>query len=230
MFDVSTLTDVSKLLTLPMLFDAGLVLLLAVTLLFVARLNGRIGELKRERIHFDAAIDRFAGAATETHKAMAELRQIANGEGRILQDQVKKGAAIAEDLEFLIGRAISAADRLETVIGQSRPAEARHAEPRKSENRAAEPRGMAAPSRDLSLARDLSPARDMAPAKEAPRAASRDLSKATALVRAIAGDRNDLERGSASRGGPATVMRRPISAENLPECERALLKALAGLR
>jgi uncharacterized protein DUF6468 len=218
MFDLSILTDVSKLLTLPMLFDGGLVVLLAVTLLFVARLNRRIVELKGERAHFDAAIERFAGAAIDTHKAMAELRQMAEGEGRMLQGQVKKGAAIAEDLEFLIGRATSAADRLEAVIGQSRQVEARQMEPRRSnEGRAAELQGMAPAGRDMS-------------AKEIPRTAARDLSKATPLARAIAGDRNDLERAIASRGGPATVTRRPVSAESLPEGERALLKALAGLR
>lgn len=213
MFEFPTLTDVSKLLTLPMLFDGGLALLLAVTLLFVGRLNRRIGELKRERTHFDAAIERFAGATIEAQNAMAELRQIADGEGRVLQDQVKKGGAIAEDLEFLIGRATSAADRLETVIGHSR-----QAEPRKSEARAAEPRGMALAGRDTP------------PAKETPRLTPRDLTKATPLARAIEGDRNAVERGVASRGGPATVTRRPIAVESLPEGERALLKALAGLR
>jgi hypothetical protein len=214
MFDLSILTDAAKFMTLPMLFDGGLVLLLGVTLLYVGRLNRRIGELKRERTHFDAAIERFAGAAAETHRAMAELRQIADGEGRILQDQVKKGAGIAEDLEFLIGRATSAADRLEGVIGHSR-----QAEPRKRETRAAEPRS-------------LTPAAGETPAaasKEMPRPASRDLSKATALARAIVGDRDELDRGAA-RGGPSMVTRRPIAAENLPEGERALLKALAGLR
>jgi hypothetical protein len=234
MFNLPILTDAAKFMTLPMLFDGGLVLLLGVTLLYVGRLNRRIGELKRERTHFDAAIERFAGAATETHRAMAELRQIADGEGRILQDQVKKGAGIAEDLEFLIGRATSAADRLEGVIGQSRSVEARQAEPRKSEGRGAEPKGMTFPLRETPAAAPKAmafPARETPAAtpQEMPRTASRDLSKATALARAIAGDRNEFGRG-ASRGGPSMVTRRPILAENLPEGERALLKALAGLR
>ncbi len=229
MFQLSILTDAAKFMTLPMLFDGGLVLLLGVTLLYVGRLNRRIGELRRERAHFDAAIERFAGAASDTHRAMAELRQIADGEGRILQDQVKKGAGIAEDLEFLIGRATSAADRLEGAIGHSR-----QAEPRKSEARGAEPKGMVFPAREAPAAAPKAmtfPARETpaAASKDLPRPASRDLSKATALARAIAGDRDELDRGVA-RGGPATVTRRPIAAENLPEGERALLKALAGLR
>jgi len=211
MFEVPTLTDLSRLLTLPMLFDGGVALLLAVTLLFVQRLSRRIAELRRERVHFDAAIGRFAGATAEAQKAMAELRQLAAGEGRVLQDQVKKGAAIADDLEFLIGRATSAADRLETVIGHSRQVESCQAEARKNGARPAEPSESAAP------------------AKETPRMSPRDLTKAAPLARAIEGDRNALERNVA-RGGPATVARRPIAAEPLPEGERALLKALAGLR
>ncbi|MGH6881147.1 DUF6468 domain-containing protein [Hypericibacter sp.] len=244
MFNLSILTDAAKFMTLPMLFDGGLVLLLGVTLLYVGRLNRRIGELKRERTHFDAAIERFAGAAADTHRAMAELRQIADGEGRILQDQVKKGAGIAEDLEFLIGRATSAADRLEGVISHSR-----QAEPRKSEARGAEPKGMTFPTRETPAAapkgmtfptRETAaaapkamafPARDLpaAPSKDMPQMNARDLSKASALARAIVGDRNELERGIA-RGGPSTVTRRPVAVESLPEGERALLKALAGLR
>jgi hypothetical protein len=206
MFDVPTLTDLSKLLTLPMLFDGGVALLLAVTLLFVQRLSRRIAELRRERVHFDAAIERFAGATAEAQKAMVELRQLAGGEGRVLQDQVKKGAAIADDLEFLIGRATAAADRLETVIGQSRQAEAR-----KNGARPAELREGAAS------------------VKETPRMNPRDLARAAPLARAIEGDRDALER-NVGRSGPATVARRPITAETLPEGERSLLKALAGLR
>jgi hypothetical protein len=206
MFEVPTLTDLSKLLTLPMLFDGGVALLLAVTLLFVQRLSRRIAELRRERVHFDAAIERFAGATAEAQKAMAELRQLAAGEGRVLQDQVKKGAAIADDLEFLIGRATAAADRLETVIGQSRQAEAR-----KNGARPAELREGAAS------------------VKETPRMNPRDLARAAPLARAIEGDRDALER-NVGRSGPATVARRPITAETLPEGERSLLKALAGLR
>jgi hypothetical protein len=206
MFEVPTLTDLSKLLTLPMLFDGGVALLLAVTLLFVQRLSRRIAELRRERVHFEAAIERFAGATAEAQKAMAELRQLAAGEGRVLQDQVKKGAAIADDLEFLIGRATAAADRLETVIGQSRQAEAR-----KNGARPAELREGAAS------------------VKETPRMNPRDLARAAPLARAIEGDRDALER-NVGRSGPATVARRPITAETLPEGERSLLKALAGLR
>jgi len=216
MFELPTLTDLSKLLTLPMLFDGGVALLLAITLIFVARLSRRIAELRRERVHFDAAIERFAGATVEAQKAMAELRQLAAGEGRVLQDQVKKGAAIADDLEFLIGRATSAADRLETVIGHSRQVEPRQAEPRKVEPRKSD-------------ARPSEMRQSAAPVKETPRMNPRDLTKVTPLARAIEGDRNALER-NVSRGGPATVARRPIAAETLPEGERALLKALAGLR
>ncbi|QEX23525.1 hypothetical protein FRZ61_34630 [Hypericibacter adhaerens] len=218
MFDLSIPADLAKFLTLPMAFDAGLVLLLGATLLFVARLNRRIGELKRERTHFDAAIERFAGAAAETQRAMAELRRMAEGEGKVIQEQVKKGAGIADDLEFLIGRATAAADRLETVIGKARPIEARQNETRATEPRAAE------------LHPQNAEARESAAAKDTPRMAARDLAKATPLARAFAGDPNDLVRGSASRGGPATVTRRPMPAETLPESGRALLKALAGLR
>jgi hypothetical protein len=219
-----------------------LTLLLAVTLIYVARLNRRMGVLKRERIEFDAAIERFATAAAETHRAMAALRQIAEGEGRVLQEQVKKGGAIAEDLDFLIGRATSAADRLESVIGQSRHVEPRQAESRRNEVRSAGPRSAAPVARETPSAdRDIASAKDMpkdmprtagrdgAPAKELPKMLTRDLSKATALMRAIAGGRNERER-DVSRGGPATVARRPVAAESLPEGERALLKALAGLR
>jgi Domain of unknown function (DUF6468) len=232
MSDLSIFADLLPYATLSMLLDGGLVLLLAATLLYVARLNRRIGELKRERTHFDAAIERFAGAAAETHRAMAELRQTADGEGRILQDHVKKGAGIAEDLEFLIGRATSAADRLESVIGQSRQAESR-----KNEGRPAEPRKMKPVARDLPPVQEnpraaptMPVAKDLPPVQEMARTASRDLSKATAWARAITGDRSDLKRASTSPGGPATVTRRPVAVESLPEGERALLKALAGLR
>jgi Domain of unknown function (DUF6468) len=51
---------------------------------------------------------------------MARLAELANGQGRALQDALKKGGGLVDDLKFLIERADTAADRLESAVAQSR--------------------------------------------------------------------------------------------------------------
>lgn len=177
-----------------LLIDGSLVVLLGVTLLFVARLNRRIGELKRERARLDGAIERFAAAAGEAQKTLAEMRQVAGAEGKALQDALKKGAGLADDLEFLVGRAGTAADRLEAAIGQSR---------------------QAAPKAVPSVGRATDESE--APARES-------VAKAGPVY-----DTGARDGGRARTAAPAPV-RRPVAVDALPEGERALLRALAGLR
>jgi hypothetical protein len=177
-----------------LVIDGSLALLLGVTLLFVARLNRRIGELKRERARLDGAIERFAAATTEAQKTLIEMRQIAGAEGKTLQEAVKKGAGLADDLEFLIGRAGTAADRLEAAIGQSRQAVLK-----------------AVPAAGRETGEREAPARESAAGKGPARGT---------------GSRDGDQAGAAATA-PA---RRPVVVDALPEGERALLRALAGLR
>jgi len=94
--------------------------LLLVTLVYAVKLNRRIGELRRGRAELDQAVQRFAAASADTDRTMVRLAELAAGQGRSLQEALKKGGGLVDDLRFLIERADAAADRLEAAVTQSR--------------------------------------------------------------------------------------------------------------
>lgn len=154
-----------------LLINGALAVLLLATLFYAVKLNRRIGELRRSRAELDEAVRRFAVAAADADRTMARLAELTTGQGRALQEAVKKAGGLVSDLDFLMERADATADRLEQAIAVTRP----------------------------------KPAMPSAPANAVP------------AVRA------------AAPAGPAKKPAPPVEAE-LPEAERKLLKALAGLR
>jgi Domain of unknown function (DUF6468) len=103
-----------------LLINGALAVLLLATLVYAVKLNRRIGDLRRNRLDLDQAVQRFAAASADADRTMARLAELANGQGRALQDALKKGGGLVDDLKFLIERADTAADRLESAVAQSR--------------------------------------------------------------------------------------------------------------
>jgi hypothetical protein len=103
-----------------LVINGVLAALLLATLVYAIKLNRRMGDLRRGRAELDQAVQRFAAASADADRTMARLTDLANGQGRMLQESLKKAAALADDLKFLIERADTAADRLEAAITQSR--------------------------------------------------------------------------------------------------------------
>lgn len=106
-----------------------LAMLLLVTLVYAIKLNRRIGELRRGRAELDQAVQRFAAASADTDRTMVRLAELAAGQGRSLQEALKKGGGLVDDPKFLIERADAAADRLEAAVTQSRRPQAQPATP-----------------------------------------------------------------------------------------------------
>jgi ABC-type transporter Mla subunit MlaD len=106
-----------------LLVNGALAGLLLATLVYAIKLNRRIGDLRRGRAELDQAVQRFAAASADADRTMARLADLTNGQGRNLQDALKKGGGMVDDLKFLIERADTAADRLEAAVTQSRRAQ-----------------------------------------------------------------------------------------------------------
>lgn len=110
------------------LADGILIVLLAVTLVYVYRLHRRLGQLRDERAAFEKLIADFAQSTQQATQGIAALRQTAEIVGKDLQDRIEHGQQViaenrkaADDLKMLIGRAGSSADALEGLIAKSRP-------------------------------------------------------------------------------------------------------------
>jgi hypothetical protein len=110
--------------------NAVLIVLLAIALVSVWRLNRRIGELREGRAAFEKLTADLARQTEAASGSVAALRQAAETLGKQLDTGAERGRQViaemqraSDDLRLLIGRADSAAGRLEGVIAQSRNAE-----------------------------------------------------------------------------------------------------------
>jgi ABC-type transporter Mla subunit MlaD len=106
-----------------LLVNGALAGLLLATLVYAIKLNRRMGDLRRGRAELDQAVQRFAAASADADRTMARLADLTNGQGRNLQEALKKSGGMVDDLKFLIERADTAADRLEAAVAQSRRAQ-----------------------------------------------------------------------------------------------------------
>jgi len=110
--------------------NAVLIVLLAVALVSVWRLNRRIGELREGRAAFEKLTADLARQTDAASGSVAALRQAAETLGKQLDTGADRGRQViaemqraSDDLRLLIGRADTASGRLEGVVAQSRSAE-----------------------------------------------------------------------------------------------------------
>jgi len=110
--------------------NAVLIVLLAIALVSVWRLNRRIGELREGRAAFEKLTADLARQTEAASGGVAALRQAAETLGKQLDASADRGREViagmqraSDDLRLLIGRADAASGRLEGVIAQSRSAE-----------------------------------------------------------------------------------------------------------
>jgi len=110
--------------------NAVLIVLLAIALVSVWRLNRRIGELREGRAAFEKLTADLARQTEAASGSVSALRQAAETLGKQLDTGAERGRQViaemqraSDDLRLLIGRADAASGRLEGVIAQSRSAE-----------------------------------------------------------------------------------------------------------
>ena len=105
------------------LLDIGLGALLVLTLFHAVRLERALGVLKRDRASLQDLVDGFNGATRQAELGVVRLREAADGAGRHVASQIEMGAALKEDLVFLVERAEKLADRLELQLRHARTLE-----------------------------------------------------------------------------------------------------------
>jgi hypothetical protein len=97
------------------------VLLLAAALPLVLRLERTLAAVRRDR----AALEGSAGNLTEATRlaeaASIRLRAAAEGGGRQLAERLAAAEPLRDDLRYLVERAETLADRLETLVRAARP-------------------------------------------------------------------------------------------------------------
>jgi hypothetical protein len=102
------------------LLDLILMVLLAVTLLHAVRLERALGVLKRDRPAFEQLIAGLNGSTREAQAGIDGLRAAADGAGRSIDQQIRGGLALKEDLRLLTERGEQMADRLEQLVHLAR--------------------------------------------------------------------------------------------------------------
>ncbi len=112
--------------------DLVLIALLAATLFHAVRLERALGVLKRDRAALETLVAGFNASTQQAEEGVARLRAAADGAGRQIAQQVQTAAALKDDLEFLLARGGTLADRLEGAVrtARTRSGEGRPAEPR----------------------------------------------------------------------------------------------------
>ena len=110
--------------------DGLLIVLLAVALVSVHRLNRRMNELREGRSAFEKLAGDLGKQTNAAAESLAALRVTAETVGKPLDVGAERGRHViaemqraSDDLRLLIGRADAASERLEAVIAQSRRAE-----------------------------------------------------------------------------------------------------------
>ncbi len=116
--------------TLGVIGNLVLIVLLAVALVSVWRLNKRFVELREGRAAFEKLTADLAKQTDAASGSVSALRQAAETLGKQLDVGSDRGRQViaemqraSDDLRLLIGRADAASGRLEGVIAQSRSAE-----------------------------------------------------------------------------------------------------------
>ena len=100
--------------------DGFLAVLLLVTLIYVARLHKRLGQLRDSRQEFETLITRFTQATEQADRALANVKAAAAAEGQELQATIDRGRGLREDLAFMTDKATGLADQLEASISRAR--------------------------------------------------------------------------------------------------------------
>jgi hypothetical protein len=105
-----------------------LLVLLGAAIPFAVRLERALREIRKDRSAMDISAKGLSEAAAAAESAILRLRATAELAGRQVQERVTTAEPLRDDLRFLIERAETLADRLETIVRASRPV-AGHAPP-----------------------------------------------------------------------------------------------------
>ena len=100
-------------MTPTLISDITVAFLLIATIGYVAVLNRRLGLLRKDKAKLEELIKGLNAASTNAQAGIAGLRQATDELGRGLDKELAAGRSLRDDLQYLIERGGSIADRLE---------------------------------------------------------------------------------------------------------------------
>lgn len=104
--------------------DLVLILLLLVTIVYVALLQRRLTLLRKDRDAVDASIERMNEATRRAEASLKGIRQTAEQARVTLDDPMARAQALRDELSFLIQRADAAGERIANGVSSVGPAAA----------------------------------------------------------------------------------------------------------
>lgn len=103
-------------MTFSLVLDVLVAVLLVVTISYALVLNRRLTGLRRDKKELEKLAASFGQATARASESIGTLRSTAGD----LQARIDKAQGLRDDLQFLVERASSAADRLEQAVRASR--------------------------------------------------------------------------------------------------------------
>lgn len=102
------------------ILDLVIAVLLLATIGYAMTLNSRLSQLRKNRDDLARIIVSFNEATVRAESSIPKLKRAAEEAGMSLQERVDKAQSLRDDLAFMIERADSMANRLESAVRQSR--------------------------------------------------------------------------------------------------------------
>ncbi|MEZ5669598.1 MAG: DUF6468 domain-containing protein [Alphaproteobacteria bacterium] len=111
-------------MTLDLIVNGVVAMLLVVTIGVATLLYVRLGRIRKTRSEMEALIAQLGAAGAAAENSLRGFRELADGAGRDLEQQVRSGVSLREELAFLIDRASAIADRLANApVASAAPAQ-----------------------------------------------------------------------------------------------------------
>ncbi len=98
-----------------------LLVLLGAAIPFAIRLERALREVRKDRAALEVSAKGMSEVAAAAQAAMMRMRATAELAGRHVQERVTTAEPLRDDLRFLIERAETLADRLESLVRAGRP-------------------------------------------------------------------------------------------------------------
>jgi hypothetical protein len=99
----------------------AVLVLLGAAIPFAIRLERALREIRKDRAAMETSAQGLSEAAGAAESAILRLRATAELAGRQVQERVTTAEPLRDDLRFLIERAETLADRLESLVRAGRP-------------------------------------------------------------------------------------------------------------
>lgn len=108
-------------MTLDLLVDGVVAALLVATIAVATALYVRLGRIRRIKGEMEALIQQLGVAGSAAETSLRGFREMAESTGRDVEERVRTGQALREELSFLIDRASTIADRLAATPSPAQP-------------------------------------------------------------------------------------------------------------